>query len=44
MIKDLGSTNGTTLNGKNISKKPKILKPGDIIIIGRITISIHSND
>jgi len=44
MIKDLGSTNGTTLNGKAISKIPEIIKPGDIIIIGRITIAIHSND
>lgn len=37
MLEDLGSTNGTYLNGKKISRR-MVLKDGDIIKIGGITL------
>ena len=37
-IEDLGSTNGTYLNGKRIQKHT--LRPGDVIIVGRLKLKI----
>ena len=41
VLKDLGSTNGTKLNGQHI-KKPVFIKSGDIIQIGPIEITVKS--
>ena len=40
LLQDLGSTNGTSLNGKNITKAP--LSPGDVIQIGAVTIRVET--
>ncbi len=40
ILQDLGSTNGTSLNGKNITKAP--LHPGDLIQIGAVTIRVEA--
>jgi len=41
-IKDHNSTNGTRLNGKNVTEAR--LKPGDIITVGAIDIAIDGED
>jgi pSer/pThr/pTyr-binding forkhead associated (FHA) protein len=41
-IEDLGSTNGTFLNGKRIQKHT--LHPGDTIKIGRLELKITKNN
>jgi len=41
-IRDLNSTNGTRLNGKNISQAR--LKPADVIMVGAIEITIDGTD
>ncbi|MDD5520925.1 MAG: FHA domain-containing protein [Kiritimatiellae bacterium] len=41
-IKDLHSTNGTRLNGRNISESR--LKPNDVIMVGTIEITIDGQD
>jgi len=41
-IKDLHSTNGTRLNGRNISQAR--LKPGDIIMVGATEITVDGED
>ncbi len=41
-IKDLNSTNGTRLNGRNIVESR--LKPGDIIMLGAIELTIDGDD
>jgi len=38
-IKDLGSTNGTKVNGQNVQQK--LLRPGDEIIIAKRRYKIH---
>ena len=40
MIEDLGSTNGTFVNGRRISK-PEILSPGDRIQVGATTLVVQ---
>jgi pSer/pThr/pTyr-binding forkhead associated (FHA) protein len=39
VLEDLGSTNGTELNGQRISR-PTSLRPGDKITIGAVLISV----
>ncbi len=39
-VQDLGSTNGTSLNGKNVERAP--LKAGDVIQIGAIKIRVET--
>lgn len=39
VLEDLGSTNGTLLNGKPVTR-PKTLKPGDLIEIGPVHLSV----
>ena len=34
-IRDCGSTNGTTINGKRLAKKPQMLQDGDVIGFAR---------
>ena len=41
-LKDLNSTNGTRLNGRNIVETR--LKPGDIIMLGAIELTIDGTD
>lgn len=41
-LKDLNSTNGTRLNGRNIVEVR--LKPGDIIMLGAIELTIDGTD
>ena len=38
-IEDLGSTNGTSLNGRNVTKH--VLKPGDRLVIGSFVIDLQ---
>jgi hypothetical protein len=42
MIEDLGSTNGTHVNGRRISG-PHVLGPGDRITLGRTTFELESD-
>jgi serine/threonine protein kinase len=42
LLTDLKSTNGTTLNGKKISK-PTLLNPGDKLIIGDTQFTIYAD-
>lgn len=39
ILEDLGSTNGTFLNGRRITREA--IKPGDEIRIGRTTLTVH---
>jgi pSer/pThr/pTyr-binding forkhead associated (FHA) protein len=39
MVKDLGSSNGTFVNGKRVLGQ-QILKPGDVLIIGGVTLRV----
>jgi len=38
VVEDLGSTNGTIVNGKRVDRSP--LKTGDVLTIGRVEFSI----
>lgn len=40
VIEDLGSTNGTLLNGSAVTR-PQSLRPGDIIDIGAVRITVE---
>src|SRR5215218_6193939 len=40
VVEDLGSTNGTYVNGQRISG-PRVLNPGDTVQMGRSTLSIE---
>jgi pSer/pThr/pTyr-binding forkhead associated (FHA) protein len=37
-ITDLGSANGTTLNGAAVNSEPRLLKDGDVLTIGETTL------
>jgi DNA-binding NtrC family response regulator len=39
IVEDLGSTNGTWVNGKRITREP--VSPGDVIRLGDVTASLH---
>lgn len=44
VIRDLGSTNGTYLNGSRIAKTDKVsVKPGDNLQIGPVTFTLQIN-
>jgi pSer/pThr/pTyr-binding forkhead associated (FHA) protein len=43
VLRDLGSRNGTFLNGAKISNKEQVLHPGDRIQIGPITFVLQIN-
>ena len=38
IVEDLGSTNGTLVNGKRIDRQ--VLKPGDTVTIGRVELEV----
>ena len=40
-IEDLGSTNGTRINGEPLEGPPRRLAPGDDVRLGSVTVSIH---
>lgn len=42
-VRDLGSSNGTYVNGKTVGQSPHVLKPGDQIQVGA-TLMIYSVD
>jgi pSer/pThr/pTyr-binding forkhead associated (FHA) protein len=39
ILEDLGSTNGTLLNGERVSR-PQPLRPGDAIAVGDVTLAV----
>lgn len=39
VLEDLGSTNGTLLNGERVSR-PNTLRPGDVIAIGDVRMTV----
>ena len=41
-IEDLGSTNGTFVNGKQVKKQT--LKPGDIITLGALSLKVENEE
>lgn len=41
-IEDLGSTNGTFVNGKQVKKQT--LKPGDIISLGALSLKVENEE
>src|SRR4051794_21842440 len=41
VVEDLGSTNGTYVNGQRISG-PQVLNPGDVVQMGRSTLSVEA--
>ena len=42
VLKDLGSTNGTFLDGKRVSEV--VLTPGDVITVGRLRVRFAAAD
>ncbi len=38
VVEDLGSTNGTKVNGKVVTRQ--VLKPGDVVTIGRVEFKV----
>src|SRR5579863_7998737 len=43
VARDLGSTNGSLVNGETISE-PRVLRPGDRITAGQVTLEYHENE
>ena len=41
VVTDLGSTNGTLVNGGTVTE-PTVLRPGDVVALGAVTISVLS--
>src|SRR5262245_30014060 len=41
-VEDLGSTNGTIVNGRKISRT--VLRAGDRLRVGRIEFQVHASD
>ena len=42
VVEDLGSTNGTMVNGKRVDRM--VLKPGDLLTVGRIEFQVQAAD
>ena len=42
IVEDLGSTNGTEVNGKRV--KRGVLRPGDKLTVGRVVFTIQGTD
>lgn len=42
IVEDLGSTNGTTVNGKRVDRA--VLKSGDLLGVGRVEFRVHPAD
>lgn len=42
VVEDLGSTNGTTVNGKRVERA--VLKSGDLLGVGRVEFRVHPAD
>ena len=38
LVEDLGSTNGTLVNGKRVERG--VLKPGDVLTVGRVEFKV----
>jgi soluble lytic murein transglycosylase-like protein len=43
-VADLGSTNGTTVNGSPIGEEPVLLKPGDVIELAQTVALLYETD
>ncbi len=39
IVEDLGSTNGTIVNGQRVSRQ--VLRPGDLLTVGRVEFEIR---
>jgi pSer/pThr/pTyr-binding forkhead associated (FHA) protein len=46
LVRDLGSTNGTSVNGERIDESGVLLKPGDQITLGKevVTLRLYSDE
>ncbi|HVG61475.1 MAG TPA: FHA domain-containing protein [Hyalangium sp.] len=44
MLRDLGSANGTLLNGERLGQEPVQLSPGDIVQFGMVELVYESNE
>lgn len=44
MLRDLGSANGTLLNGERLDQEPVQLSPGDIVQFGMVELAYESNE
>jgi pSer/pThr/pTyr-binding forkhead associated (FHA) protein/tetratricopeptide (TPR) repeat protein len=44
MLRDLGSANGTLLNGERLDQEPVQLSPGDIVQFGMVELVYESNE
>src|SRR5438093_1150473 len=42
IVKDLGSSNGTLVNGKKIEEQ-RVLEPGDELMIGQVTFKVEKS-
>ncbi len=42
VVEDLGSTNGTIVNGRHVDRS--VLRPGDTLLIGRVTFLVLRED
>lgn len=42
VVEDLGSTNGTKVNGKRVDRS--VLRPGDKLTVGRVVFTIQGMD
>ena len=41
-LSDLGSRNGTYVNGQRLDERPRIIEPGDEIFIGEVKLLLES--
>ena len=41
VVEDLGSTNGTMVNGRRIERQ--VLRPGDVLTVGRVEFSVQES-
>jgi HD-GYP domain-containing protein (c-di-GMP phosphodiesterase class II)/pSer/pThr/pTyr-binding forkhead associated (FHA) protein len=44
VVRDLGSTNGTYVNGVRLGQQPHLLRPRDIVQFGKIALLVESAD
>ena len=41
VVEDLGSTNGTMVNGRRVERE--VLRPGDVLTVGRVEFSVQES-